>query len=114
MKCIDAIEGTLKNIITKFHQVFIEDGLDDTEYVRNIKIVIDGTDAFLQGNKEIFTEPHMLKQVLYAFSKELWLKGLKNIRSQELTLDGETCNCENDGFDEYYYDYIYNHGVYPR
>jgi hypothetical protein len=114
MKCIEAIEGTLKSIISKFHQVFLEDGLDDTEYVRNIKVVIDGTDMFLQGNKEILNEPHMLKQVLYSFSKELWLKGLKNIRSQESALNDETSGCENDGYDEYYYDYIYNHGVYPR
>lgn len=50
MKCIDAIEGTTKYIISEFHQIYIEEKLDDTEYIRNIKAIIDGIDMFIQDS----------------------------------------------------------------
>lgn len=110
MKCIDAIEGTVKCIITELHRVFVEDGLDDTEYIRNVKTVIEGTDAFIQQNREILCDPQMLKDVLYSFSKDLWLTSLKkNLGKESVSED----NTENNEYYDYYFDYIYNHGVYP-
>ncbi|MCD4804207.1 MAG: hypothetical protein K8R07_00850, partial [Desulfobacterales bacterium] len=109
MKCIDAIEGTIKYIISEFHQIYIEEGLDDTEYIRNIKAIIDGIDKFIQNNKEIISEAKMLKQVLYSFSKELWLANLEKSYTENVTYHDE-----DKGYYDYYFDYIYNHGVYPR
>jgi len=114
MKCIDAIEGTVKSIIIKLHNVFIEDKLDDTEHIRNLKAVIEGTDGFVQDNKEIVDDPQMLKKVLYGFSKELWLDCLGKIREEEFTSGNHQADSEDPDYDEYYFDYIYNHNVYPK
>ena len=67
MNTIDVIEGAAKSIITQFLRIFAEDGLDDTEYVRNVKAVIDGMDLFILKNREIIDDPKMLKQVLKLF-----------------------------------------------
>jgi hypothetical protein len=114
MKCIDAIEGTTKYIISEFHQIYIEGRLDDTEYIRNIKAIIDGIDMFIQDNKEVISEAKMLKQVLYSFSKELWLANLKKSYTENITSHDEDDSSKTNGYYDYYFDYIYNHGVYPR
>ncbi|MFC1858196.1 hypothetical protein ACFL9U_09240 [Thermodesulfobacteriota bacterium] len=114
MKCIDAIEGTAKSIIIKLHDIFIEDKLDDTEHIRNVKAVIEGTDVFVQDNKEIVDDPQMLKKVLYSFSKALWLDYLGKIRKEEFDSDRQPADSEDLGYDEYYFDHIYNHNAYPR
>ena len=67
MKCIDAIEGTAKKIISQMHAVFIDDCLDDSEFIRNIKAVIEATDQFLQDNPELIEDRQLLKQVLYSY-----------------------------------------------
>ena len=114
MKCIDAIEGTVKSIITKLYQEFAEGILDDTEYIRNVKVVIEGTDEFIQVNKEIVNDPQLLKQVLYEFSKTYWLNNLGKIRKIGLDADPNDVVADEDGYDEYYFDYIYNQNTYPR
>ncbi len=114
MKCIDAIEGTTKYIISEFHQMYIKEGLDDTEYIRNIKTIINGIDMFTQDNKEIISEAKMLKQVLYSFSKELWSANLEKTHTENITSHDEDDSSENSGYYDYYFDYIYNHGVYPQ
>ena len=113
MKCIDSIEGTVKFIIAGLHQLSVEDRLDDTEYIRITKAVIDATDMFMQDNKEILNKPQILKNVLYSFSKELWLNQLEKNRHQERISNNKEYSDEDDGYYDYYYDYIYNHGVYP-
>jgi hypothetical protein len=116
MNCIDAIEGAAKSVITEFFQIFNQNRLDDTEYARNVKAVIDSVDGFICKNREILSDPQMLKQVLYEFSRELWLKNLEKNRKAAIEPDGEhvAAETENDRYDEYYFDYIYNHGEYPR
>jgi hypothetical protein len=114
MNCIDAIEGTVKCILKRLHALALEDRLDDSEYIRSVKAVIDATDLFVQGNREIVNEPSMLKQVLYAYSKDLWLKDQRMEPSDRDTPDDLTVVDLNDGYFDYYYDYIYSHGLYPR
>ena len=72
MKCIDAIEGTVKCILNRIHEVSLEDRRDDSEYVRSVKAIIDATDNFVEGNQEIIPDRDLLKNVLYRYSKELW------------------------------------------
>ncbi len=83
MNCIDAIEGSAKNIIIKLHEVFVKDELDDTEYIRNVKATLDGIIEFVRSNQEIISDPKILKQVLYEFSRELWISELKKRLGQE-------------------------------
>lgn len=114
MNCIDAIEGSARNVIIKIHDVFIEGKLDDTEYIRNVKAIIDGITEFVQSNREIISDPQILEQVLYEFSKELWISELKKRLGQESeTEDSINDDSENKEYYEYYFDYIYTHSRYP-
>jgi len=114
MNCIDAIEGAAKSIIVKLHQLFAEERLDDTEYIRNVKAVIDGVDVFARDNQEIVSDPKTLKQVLYDFSKDLWLTHLEKNRENAVDSKHTHDTEANDGYDDYYFDHIYGQGMYPR
>jgi hypothetical protein len=147
MKCIDAIEGTVKCILNRIHEVSLEDRRDDSEYVRSVKAIIDATDNFVEGNQEIIPDRDLLKNVLYRYSKELWRSTSSDADQEILTplaggkepppsgdreagrassreasslrseMDGtamDEANNENDGYRDYYFDYLYRHGVYPR
>ena len=114
MDCIDAVEGTAKCVLVKLHRIFVEYTLDDTEYIRNVRAVLEAADMFVQDNKEIVCDPKMLKESLYTYSKTLWSDYMKEIRSREaVSKEGEAVP-EDDEYDDYYYDHIYAHGVYPR
>jgi hypothetical protein len=111
MNCIDAVEGTTKTIIDGLFRIFIEQNLDDTEYIRNIKSVMDSTDAFLQNNREIADHTHTLKKVLYEHAKDLWLNNVFNkTEIEQISSEQLSDKIEYNG---YYFDYIYNHGTYP-
>lgn len=110
MQCIDAAEGLAKAIIHNFYQVYLDNRLDDTEYICNIKSVIEGTDNFLKKNSELISDPEILKQVLYSYAKKLWLENQYRIAASEKEKEGDL---GKDGYYEYYFDYIYHHGDYP-
>jgi hypothetical protein len=115
MNCIDAIEGSVKNIIVKLHEVFLENELDDSDYIRNVKAVLNGINEFVQLNKEIISDPKILEGVLYEFSKELWLSELRNRLDQEPeNKESIKDDSENDEYYGYYFDYLYAHDIYPR
>ncbi|RJQ70722.1 MAG: hypothetical protein C4519_20605 [Desulfobacteraceae bacterium] len=113
MKCIDAIEGTVKSILTRIHTVTVEDNLDDTEYVRNVKAVIEATDHFIRGNPELVEDPQLLNDVLYRYSRNLWLLNLQGAK-QVVSGPTEDSAVENEEYQIYYYDYLYHRGIYPR
>ncbi|MCJ8499971.1 hypothetical protein [Desulfatitalea alkaliphila] len=111
MKCIDVIEGTAKSIIDQMHAVCMDHCLDDSEYVRNAKAIIDGTKRFLSQNPEVVAEPQLLLDVLYAYSRGLWLT-----RPQPTDAPPSSKSESSDDSEEYqtyYYDYLYQRGVYP-
>ncbi len=115
MNCIDAIEGTAKCIIDHLHTLYIEERLDDSEYIRCVKTIINATDTYLNKHQEIITDAGSLTTGLYAYSKELWLK-CQNTEENDPANVGEHAIViqPNDGYQDYYYDYIYSHGLYPR
>lgn len=108
MNNLDAIEGSVKSILEKLHGVWIEAHLDDSEYIRNTRAVIEAADRFIQENREITSDPEILIKVLYQYAKELWLTHKMTV---EKPVAGE--NDENGDYREYFFDYIYQHGVYP-
>ena len=114
MKCIDAIEGTAKSIIKELHATYIQGGAsaDDSEYIGNVKAVIHATDQYVRMHPEFIEDPEILKQVLYEYSRNLWLLGKEPESIQAETAAGLT-ESKNDEYQTYYYDYIYNRGVYP-
>jgi gamma-glutamyl:cysteine ligase YbdK (ATP-grasp superfamily) len=108
MKCIDAIEGNVKLILNQLHKSYIDQQLDDSEYIRNVKSVLDATDQYAQKNPEIVESPQMLQHVLYVYSRNLWLMGQHPISSPL-----ETNDVDNEDYQTYYYDFLYDRGVYP-
>lgn len=112
MNCIDAIEGTAKCILDRLQQISAKDRLDDTEHIRNVKAVIEAASFFLNKNQEVTDTPEVLQKVLYAYSKQLWM------RCNETDKDQDTSPNEADEddieYNSYYYDYIYEYGCYPR
>jgi len=112
MKCIDAIEGTAKTILNHMHAVSVEDHLDDTEYVRNVRAVIEATYQFIVNNPEIVETPQLLKDVLYSYSRRLWLSGQQSSPPPERTKPEGSA--EEEEYQTYYYDYLYHRGTYPR
>jgi hypothetical protein len=108
MRCIDAIEGNVKLILNQLHRAFIDQQLDDSEYIRNVKSVLDATHQYAQKNPEIVDSPEMLKRVLYVYSRNLWLTGPQSISSAKKNGDPDA-----DDYQTYYYDFLYDRGVYP-
>ncbi len=105
MNCVDAIEGTVKCIIDKMYGLFFEGVQDDTEYIRNAKVVITGTDAFVQAHQEDVIHPDQLQKRLYGYAKERWLNYVQSIAESSVDRD--------PAFYDYYFDYIYHHGIFP-
>ena len=105
MNNLDAIEGSVKSILEKLHGLWIDTHLDDSEYIRNTKAVIEAADQFIQENREITSDPEILIDVLYQYAKELWL-------THKMTVE-KPVGAENGDYSEYCFDYIYKHGVYP-
>jgi len=108
MNNLDAIEGSVKSILESLHGVWIDSHLDDSEYIRNTRAVIDAADRYVQENREITSEPAILTGVLYRYAKELWLTHKTTV---EKSVAGESD--DNGDYSEYCFDYIYERGVYP-
>lgn len=115
MNSVEAVEGTAKGILVRLHKVFVEEILDDTEYIRNVKAVLEGTEMFLRENAGISDNPQTVKASLQEFAKTLWLKNLKKADDDPSdAVKDKDDPSESDGYHEYYYDHIYTYGVYPR
>ncbi len=113
MKCIDAVEGTVKCILDSLHAAHLQVFCDDSEYIYQVKTVIDATGTYVAQNPELIQDPAILKQVLYTYSRNLWLKEQRSGEvSQDAHPNGSTT--DTDDYQTYYYDYVYERGVYPN
>ena len=112
MNRIEAAEGTAKAVLTKYFEIATEYRMDASEYIRNVKAVIDAVTEFVKSNPEISDTPDILRDILYDFAKQNWLAGVQKIvepdqaEVQETDVDIE--------YQAYCYDYIYARGNYPR
>ena len=112
MKCIDAIEGTVKCILHQWHGLCVEYQLEDSEYVRNVKSVIEGTGHFLTENPEVVENPRLLLDELYNYSRELWLACQQGF--DDTVIHTSPSDTETLEYRTYFYDYLYHRGIYPR
>lgn len=108
MNCIDAIEGTAKKVISDFHAMHQAGEMDDTEFARNTRVLIDGTGEFVVENCEITPNPELLKTVLFEYARELWKTALGAKAEHRNT------SSDDQGYDDYYFNYIFRHGTYPE
>jgi len=113
MNCIDAIEGTLKKIIDHMYENFISDQMDDTEYIRNVKVVIEAVNSFINENREIASHPEVVKKILYEYARDKWIahRPDSHLKSKTAGQD-EGVSIDFDYFC-YYFDHIYDRGVQP-
>jgi hypothetical protein len=77
MNCIDAIEGMAKALLDKFLDVSSEYRMDASEYIRNVKAVIDTVILFVKNNPAVSETPELIRDVLYDFAKAKWLARLE-------------------------------------
>lgn len=110
MNCIDAVEGTAKSMLDKFMDLAAENRLDASEYIRNVKTVIDATVQFVKNNPEVSEAPDLIQGVLHDYAKSLWLTRLEKSADVDQAAD---CGPDMD-YQAYCYDYVYAHGNYPR
>ena len=111
MKCIDAIEGTVKCILKELHVNSTKTEMDDSEYISYAKSVIEATDRYIQKNPELVEAPELLKQVLYVYSRNLWIMGQQTDSTNGPHADASIAHEED--YQTYYYDYLYDRGIYP-
>lgn len=115
MQCLDAVEGNVKSVLESIFKMYAENRLDDSDYIHIVKTILEGTENFIRNNREITTQPDILLEVLYSFSKDLWLERIRERRIEEAEATGEADGAEEDvTYHNYYYDYIYQTGTYPR
>jgi hypothetical protein len=113
MNCIDAVEGTVKSIISRLHQGALENRLDDTEFIREVKTVIEASTCFVQSNREILAAPEVLTEVLYRFAKALWLeRAVQGLQESPALSEGE--RGDQVEYFNYFFDHLYAKGTYPR
>lgn len=106
MNHIDAIEGTVRSILEDLHRSFMQGSQDDSEYIRNVRAVIEGTQRFVSVHPELMTPPEVLGEVLYETARRLWIDS----RCEALPLAPEP---EASDYHDYFFDYVYRHGTYP-
>ncbi len=109
MNCIDAIEGTIKSVLRHHLDAATAYHFDESEYVRNVKLILQGTQQVVLENPEITPLPATLRTVLYDHAKKLWMDRFDAPPAAE----GVESNGERLEYDGYRYDYVYANGIYP-
>ncbi len=110
MNCIDAVEGTAKVLLDNFLDLASEYRLDASEYIRNVKAVIEGVERFAISNPEVSETPDLIRDELYNYAKKLWLKRLESTDD----FDPEAGGNPDVEYQAYCYDYVFDHENYPR
>jgi hypothetical protein len=112
MNCIDAIEGTAKALLGKFLDVSAEYRMDESEYIRNVKAVIDAVTLFVKNpTRRVCETPELIRRVLIRFRQSKWLAWLEKTVDRDQETGSQVAIVE---YQAYCYDYVYAHGNYPR
>ncbi|MBI5846155.1 MAG: hypothetical protein HZB23_15970 [Deltaproteobacteria bacterium] len=113
MKCIDGIEGVLREVITGFVGLYETDEVDAMTYIRFAKSLIESASAFVSANPEITTPAAFLQNVLYDDARNGFLDALGRKRDNDSEADGEPCCNPKEGYSEHFFDYAYRLDTYP-
>jgi hypothetical protein len=107
MKCIDAIEGVIISVLKEFFSEYCP-SKDDSEFALNVKIIIKAVDRFVREHREIIGDSEILRKILFEFSRDLWIEEmLKRHNPEEADLEKEK------EYYTYYFNHLYNQGIYP-
>ncbi|MDI6796749.1 MAG: hypothetical protein QMD09_07385 [Desulfatibacillaceae bacterium] len=114
MQCIDAVEGVLKGTISGMAQRYADGEVDDLEFARIVRTAVDCAVKFLEENKEIGTQPQILEKVLFDWAKSAWLKILAQKAANDPTRPKDMAPAQDEGHEDYLFDYLYRRGLYPE
>jgi hypothetical protein len=112
MNCIDAIEGTAKATLDRFLEFATARRVDASEYIQNVKTVIAGVLRFIGNNPEVSEQPELIRDVLYDYAKKIWLANLE--KPVDTESESEPAATVDREYQAYCYDYVFDHGTYPR
>lgn len=113
MKCIDGVEGVLRDVIAGFVALYEADEIDSMSYIRCVKSLIESASAFVTANPEITTPAAFLQNVLYDEARNGFIDALTQKRENDSESDGEPCCAPGEGYSEHFFDHVYRRGVYP-
>ena len=108
------IEQLMQSILKNLHQIHNEGHADDSEYVRHVRAALDALDALPEEMTNFINNTSSLKNNLYDYAKALWKTCLKDRFKQDTSPEAEDNLSEDTEYQDYYYDYLYKHGVYPQ
>ena len=83
--------------------------LDASEYIRNVKTVIDAVMHFVKNNPEVCETPELIRDVLYNYAKAQWLARLEKTVDPD-QVSGTKPDLE---YQAYCYDYLYPTATTP-
>ncbi|MBI9076314.1 MAG: hypothetical protein JEZ02_12975 [Desulfatibacillum sp.] len=113
MNCIDGIEGVLRCILGEFQERYVTGTLDDSDFIPNLRVVIDGAARFLEQNEEIGIAPAILQNVMHQACKKWWMEFANTQRAKDAEEDKESPSGDSQEYLDHYFDHIYYHGTYP-
>ena len=67
----------------------------------------------MHENKEIFNSPEVVKRILYDYAKDKWMHHRIKLQEKNKTKIDKANNLLDQEYLYYFYDYIYDRGVYP-
>ena len=114
MQCIDAVEGVLKSTISGMAQRYADGEVDDLEFARIVRTVVDCAVKFLGENKEIGTQPQLLEKVLFDWGKSLWRRIYAQKAASDPLKPKEMALIQDEGYEDYLFDHLYRLGRYPE
>jgi hypothetical protein len=113
MNINEAAEGILKAVLECFQKRYLDRELDDSEFVRCSRALIEGALPFLEANRETGAEPELVRKALYDGCRSWWTAQAAAVQEKDAAGDGEALPEGDDGYLEHYFDYLYQRGTYP-
>lgn len=103
------IEGLTISIITRLHERYDKENMDDADYIPLIKSVIIGAVDFAEDFEISKVQQKKIKENIYSYARGIYLEGwLNNVEEDDEDRDV----ARKEGMD--WYDYIYKNEKYPR
>lgn len=111
MKCIDGVEGVLTRVIEGQCKRFAQGEINAMDYALFARGLIEDSAAFVAENREMGVSPELFSGVLYGMARSAWMSALDGLREKDPGGDNEPV--PDEGYAEYFFDYIFKNRSYP-
>ncbi|MEW5733414.1 MAG: hypothetical protein AB1921_01090 [Thermodesulfobacteriota bacterium] len=113
MNCIDGVEGVLSRVLQSQCRRFAQGEITAMEYALFARGLIEDSTAFVLENREIGVSPELFSSVLYQMARNSWVAALVSLREKDAGQGTEGEPVPDEGYAEYFFDYLYKNGTYP-